>query len=68
MSNLLDLLNKFIGAIIAYGPKNKTKKATPQTSWIHIGGQQPTWTRFSMARNRAISRLMKPQSSRLYSI
>ena len=25
MSNLLDLLNKFIGAIIAYGPKNKTK-------------------------------------------
>jgi hypothetical protein len=27
MSNLLDLLNKFIGAIIAYGPKNKTKKA-----------------------------------------
>jgi hypothetical protein len=27
MSNTLDLLNKFIGAIIAYGPKNKTKKA-----------------------------------------
>ena len=27
MSKLLDLLNKFIGAIIAYGPKNKTKKA-----------------------------------------
>jgi hypothetical protein len=27
MSNLLDLLNKFIGAIIAYGPKDKTKKA-----------------------------------------
>jgi hypothetical protein len=27
MSNPLDLLNKFIGAIIAYGPKNKTKKA-----------------------------------------
>ena len=27
MSNLLDFLNKFIGAIIAYGPKNKTKKA-----------------------------------------
>jgi len=23
----LDLLNKFIGAVIAYGPKNKTKKA-----------------------------------------
>ena len=27
MSNPLELLNKFIGAIIAYGPKNKTKKA-----------------------------------------
>jgi hypothetical protein len=27
MSNPLDLLNRFIGAIIAYGPKNKTKKA-----------------------------------------
>jgi hypothetical protein len=27
MNNPLDLLNKFIGAIIAYGPKNKTKKA-----------------------------------------
>ena len=27
MTNPLDLLNKFIGAIIAYGPKNKTKKA-----------------------------------------
>jgi hypothetical protein len=27
MPNPLDLLNKFIGAIIAYGPKNKTKKA-----------------------------------------
>src|SRR6476660_2096781 len=27
MSNPLDLLNKIIGAIIAYGPKNKTKKA-----------------------------------------
>ena len=27
MRNPLDLLNKFIGAIIAYGPKNKTKKA-----------------------------------------
>jgi hypothetical protein len=27
MSSPLDLLNKFIGAIIAYGPKNKTKKA-----------------------------------------
>jgi hypothetical protein len=27
MSNLLDLLNKFIGAINAYGPKDKTKKA-----------------------------------------
>ncbi len=27
MINPLDLLNKFIGAIIAYGPKNKTKKA-----------------------------------------
>ena len=26
MINPLDLLNKFIGAIIAYGPKNKTKK------------------------------------------
>ena len=25
MRNPLDLLNKFIGAIIAYGPKNKTK-------------------------------------------
>jgi hypothetical protein len=23
----IDLLNKFIGAIIAYGPKNKTRKA-----------------------------------------
>jgi hypothetical protein len=27
MSGPLDLLNKFIGAVIAYGPKNKTKKA-----------------------------------------
>jgi hypothetical protein len=27
MRNPLDFLNKFIGAIIAYGPKNKTKKA-----------------------------------------
>jgi hypothetical protein len=27
MRNPLDLLNKFIGAVIAYGPKNKTKKA-----------------------------------------
>ena len=27
MINPLDLLNKFISAIIAYGPKNKTKKA-----------------------------------------
>ena len=27
MSNPLDLLNKFIGAIIAYEPKNKTTKA-----------------------------------------
>jgi hypothetical protein len=27
MSSPLDLLNKFIGAVIAYGPKNKTKKA-----------------------------------------
>jgi len=27
MTNPLDLLNKFIGAIIAYGPKNKTRKA-----------------------------------------
>ena len=27
MTNPLDLLNKFISAIIAYGPKNKTKKA-----------------------------------------
>jgi len=27
MRNPLDLLNKFISAIIAYGPKNKTKKA-----------------------------------------
>jgi hypothetical protein len=25
--SLLDLLNKFIGAVIIYGPKNKTKKA-----------------------------------------
>ena len=27
MSSPLDLLNKFIGAVIAYGPKNKTTKA-----------------------------------------
>ena len=27
MRSLLDLLNKFIGAVIAYGPKNRTKKA-----------------------------------------
>jgi hypothetical protein len=27
MRNPLDFLNKFIGAIIACGPKNKTKKA-----------------------------------------
>ena len=27
MRNPIDLLDKFIGAIIAYGPKNKTKKA-----------------------------------------
>ncbi|MGB8174355.1 MAG: hypothetical protein WCF29_04995, partial [Pseudolabrys sp.] len=27
MRNPIDLLNKFIGAIIACGPKNKTKKA-----------------------------------------
>ena len=27
MSSPLDLLNKIIGAVIAYGPKNKTKKA-----------------------------------------
>ena len=27
MRNPIDLLNKFIGAIITYGPKNKTKKA-----------------------------------------
>jgi hypothetical protein len=27
MTNPLDFLNKLIGAIIAYGPKNKTKKA-----------------------------------------
>jgi hypothetical protein len=27
LRNPIDLLNKFIGAIIAYGPKNKTKKA-----------------------------------------
>ena len=27
MSSLLDILNKFIGAVIAYGPKNKTKMA-----------------------------------------
>ena len=27
MINPLDLLNKFISAIIAYGPKNKPKKA-----------------------------------------
>jgi hypothetical protein len=27
MRNPLDFLNKFISAIIAYGPKNKTKKA-----------------------------------------
>jgi hypothetical protein len=27
MSSPLDLLNKFIGAVIAYGPRNKTKKA-----------------------------------------
>ena len=27
MINPLDLLNKIISAIIAYGPKNKTKKA-----------------------------------------
>jgi hypothetical protein len=27
VSSLLDLLNKFIGAVIAYGPKNKTEKA-----------------------------------------
>jgi hypothetical protein len=27
MRNPLDFLNKFIGVIIAYGPKNKTKKA-----------------------------------------
>ena len=27
MRNPLDFSNKFIGAIIAYGPKSKTKKA-----------------------------------------
>jgi hypothetical protein len=27
MNSPLDLLNKIIGAIIAYGPRNKTKKA-----------------------------------------
>jgi hypothetical protein len=27
VSSPLDLLNKIIGAVIAYGPKNKTKKA-----------------------------------------
>jgi hypothetical protein len=27
MRNPLDLLNKFISAIITYGPKNRTKKA-----------------------------------------
>jgi hypothetical protein len=27
MRNPIDLLDKFIGAIIAYGPKNKTKKS-----------------------------------------
>ena len=27
MTSPLDLLNKIIGAVIAYGPKNKTKKA-----------------------------------------
>ena len=27
MEVVLDLLNKFIGAVITYGPKNKTKKA-----------------------------------------
>ncbi len=27
MMNPLELLNKFIGAISAYGPKNKAKKA-----------------------------------------
>jgi hypothetical protein len=27
ISSPLDLLNKIIGAVIAYGPKNKTKKA-----------------------------------------
>jgi len=27
MGSPLDLLNKIIGAVIAYGPRNKTKKA-----------------------------------------
>jgi hypothetical protein len=27
MSSPLDLLNKIIGAVIAYGPRKKTKKA-----------------------------------------
>jgi hypothetical protein len=27
MSSPLDLLNKIIGAVIAYGPRNKSKKA-----------------------------------------
>jgi hypothetical protein len=35
MSSPLDLLNKIIGAVIAYGPKNKTKKARKARKAAH---------------------------------
>jgi hypothetical protein len=35
MSSLLDLLNKIIGAVIAYKPKNKTKKARKARKAAH---------------------------------
>jgi hypothetical protein len=35
MRSPLDLLNKIIGAVIAYGPKNKTKKARKARKAAH---------------------------------
>ena len=35
MGSPLDLLNKIIGALIAYGPRNKTKKARKARKAAH---------------------------------
>ena len=55
MSSPLDLLNKIIGAVIAYRPKNKTKKARKARKVAH---------RKKIARGRDASYLAPPAQNR----